>query len=183
MARYRKVDTYLSDDQKAERRAMLTDLVQAALERLEGPDGWRQYLIAESIWEQKGIMSLTPTNLAMVAMQAPGQVVGKYAAFPVRKGMKADTVIVGPHFWPTPVWRSGQFPGLILEMLPEALPDPCPDRCARLARLWSDLPNTSAALQDFIALNEELLIETAGDLIEQDRPRVAEPAGLQDIPF
>jgi hypothetical protein len=189
MARYRKVDSYLSDEQKAARRAALGDLVTAALERLEDADGWRQYLISETIYQDragfKTGLVLTPLNLALAAMQAPGQAIGPYQAFPVRKGMRSDTVIVGRTFWPRAVWRTGQFAGLHEDLIPAALPDPCPEKCEEIARLWSDLPNTAAALADFVALNAGRLEDAAGPGIETVRPPNAAEYVFDgsDIPF
>lgn len=190
MARYRRKDTYLSDEQKAERRAMLTELVAASLERLEDGDGWRQFILSSAIYEgsagfKTGLL-LTPLNLALVAMQAPGQAVGPYSAFPVRKGMRSDTVIVGKAFWPRAVWRSGQFPASRDDgLVPEALPDPDPDACEEIARLWSDLPNTAAALADFMALNNDRLCDAAGPAVPvAPKPRPALVGGRDaDIPF
>lgn len=93
-----------SPAEKAARRAEHADRLADAIAELESLDGFARWIESRTLNPQ-----LSAGNVALAAVQLPGQVVGDYRHWraegsPVRKGQRASAWITGRSFWPRAVW-------------------------------------------------------------------------------
>lgn len=133
--------------QKAEAKAEHDARIVNALAALETAEGMAAYLVAGFITgygEKVGTgYRVTAGNLALIALQAPGQEVRRYGPWkaegcPVRKGVKADVWLTGGKAMPVANW-SGDAVGA------PRLDIPLVDRptCEGLAASWREWPDHS----------------------------------------
>ena len=127
--------------------------------------------------------SLSAGNVALVASQAPGEVVGSYshwrgAGSPVRKGQSAGVFLTGRAFWPRAVWTAGEV-GYPLERIIGSDEAPMPER-AEVEQLHAAfLERVVAGVPKLEALAEVPEVEPG----EVDPFTFAEPTPDVEIPF
>lgn len=164
-----------TEDQKREAREDHARTVEAALAALNTPAGMSAFLIAREL--NSG--HLTAGNMALAALQAPGEIVGtraywKREGFRLRKGQGHGLRLTGRNFWPTPAWTLGSFGG----DAPFSLPVPDRAHCEQLADSWRSWPDHSVTgLNGWLADTEPELIE--GEPVESTFDKSEEAA----IPF
>lgn len=152
----RKAIQYRTDAEKKEARESHRELLDLALEALTEPHGMSAWLVSRHIHGD----TQTPGNIALAALQAPGQLVGTYAQWSrtglkPRKGQTAELVLTGKTFWPVAAWTSR---GHNVEMPP--LPVPDAGHCSRLAESWATWPTHSTeGLEEWIRQTRPELIE------------------------
>jgi hypothetical protein len=135
----RKKITYRTEAEKREVREAHRETLTEALARLETPQGMSRWLVSRHIHGT----NQTPANIALAAMQAPGQLVGTYQQWAKqglkpRKGQEHELVLTGRTFWPVAAWGSSSYS---IEM--PTLPVPDAEHCARLAASWLSWPDHS----------------------------------------
>lgn len=107
-SRRRPLRSFVTSDEKRERRQEHAARISEALERLETPEGARDWIEARELNPD-----VSPLNQALIALQAPGEIVGTLAAWKrngtrVRKGERGSVFLTAPGFWPRPAFTAAQ---------------------------------------------------------------------------
>lgn len=107
-SRRRPLKSFMTKDEKKERREAHRDLLALAVAELEDASAFESWVEA---------LELNPTlsamNAALVALQTPGEVVASSAGwkrqgYRVRKGEHGVGRITAPGFWPLPYFTAAQ---------------------------------------------------------------------------
>jgi hypothetical protein len=168
----------LTDEQKAAKRAEHRERLDRALAEVAELEGFARFLEARTLNPQ-----LSAGNVALVASQLPGQVVGSFAHWkgegsPVRKGQSASAWITGRAFWPRAVWGHGEVDHPLERIIGTDEP-PMPNR-AEVERLHADF---LAAVADGTPTLEALEAVPEVQVDADDPFRFPEPVSDTHIPF
>jgi len=164
--------------EKEAKRAEHRERLDRALAEVAELQGFARFLEARELNPR-----LTPGNAALVASQAPGEVVGTFAFWrgegaPVAKGQSAGVFLTGRAFWPRAVWTAGEV-GYPLERLIGSDVAPMPSR-AEVERLHADF---LAAVAGGTSTLDALAAVSEVGPGEVDPFTFAEPASDFEIPF
>jgi len=171
--------------EKDAKRAEHRERLDHALAKVAELEGFARFLESRFLNPQ-----LTAGNVALVASQAPGEVVGSYshwrgAGAPVRKGQSAGVFLTGRAFWPRAVWTAGEV-GYPLERIIGSDEAPMPAR-ADVERLHADFLAAVAggtSTLDALAAVPEVEPSDGFDAPASNDPiTFAEPVSDSEIPF
>jgi hypothetical protein len=158
----RPLRSFLTEREKAERREEHAERIREALEHVATPEGMLAWLESRELHEGH---EWSPLTHALIALQAPGQIVDtfegwKAAGCPVAKGARAGVWSTrGPnregrrYFWPKALFSASQVaaPPELRHPDPVALPDEdaVARLCERLRAIYADAGRDTAALYAF----------------------------------
>jgi hypothetical protein len=175
----RPIRSFMTADDKRERREEHAERLARAREHLETREGMRDWIRA-----RVANPHLSPLNAALAGMQCPGAVLGtaaywKKTGASIQRGEHGAAFITAPGFWPKPAFTAGQTNGAgELEELERELGRPPASLVEELRAIYVAAVAELGAKDAFARL-----LEVAPDPADIELEEDSTPARSDAIPF